>query len=214
MKTTHGLAKVLISTSLFFAGFSVANAQDVTPAFEEAYDSYLQVSSEAGGSAKSVTKQWQTLVEQDQDDPFALVMLGSSRTLMGRDALMPWSKLKHTETGLEDMALAQRLLDDTHDREYFRGMSVAHHVKTTAAIVYSQVPDFFGRHEDGFYLFDDVLNDPSFHQLPGAAKTYVYYYGIVAANQIGKNTEAEQWLTELEALKIDDDYTAAALELE
>lgn len=204
-----GLAIVLVS---FSANVSFAETRDAD--FQAAYEAYLSVSNNEGGSAKKLAKRWDTLHRENPNDPLTLVVLGSSHTLMGRDALMPWSKLRHTEKGLEEMALAQRLITAEHDREFFRGMSVTHHVKTTAAIVYSQVPDFFGRHEDGFYLFEDVLSDPAFQQLPGEAKTYVYYFGIAAAAQLNNAVVVEQWKTELAALQIDDSYTSAALALE
>jgi hypothetical protein len=71
----------------------------------------------------------------------------------------------------------------------------------------------FGRHEEGFYLFEDILTDPALATVPAPAVTYIYYFAINAALQIEKTEHAMLWKTQLEALAVDDDYTKAALEL-
>ncbi len=43
-------------------------------------------------------------------DPLSLVYLGSTQTLMGRDAWMPWNQMAHTEKGLATIAKGLDLL--------------------------------------------------------------------------------------------------------
>jgi hypothetical protein len=202
-----GLILALISATAFSADYA-------SPAFQDAHEQYLSVSNEDSGSAKKLAKTWQDIYAQDEKDPLALVLLGSSHTLMGRDAWMPWSKMKHTETGLDEMALAQRLLTEEHEHIFFNGVPVHLEVKMTAAITFTQVPEFFGRQEEGFLLFEDVLSDATFISQPAAAKTYVYYFGISAAKALEKEQLAEQWTNTLIELDIEDDYKQAALALE
>jgi len=205
---------LLLTTLTMTLSLSVAQASDYdAPEFQSAYKSYLTVSNDEGGSAKKLSSVWEVLHQADEKDPFVLVMLGSSHSLMGRDAMMPWSKMRHTEKGLEEMAIAQRLLTEKHESIYFEGMPVSLHVKTIAGITFSQVPDFFGRSEEGFYLLEDVLTDDGFHQLPAPAQTYVFYYGIVSALALDKHEQATEWQQQLEQLNVKDDFTAAAKEL-
>ncbi len=213
---THSLSiHALILIAVALSCFNPINAADYeSEEFQAAYQQYLAVSGDEGGSAKKLAQQWQDIYADDMNDPLALVLLGSSHTLMGRDALMPWSKMNHTEKGLDEMSLAVRLLQDQHKTQLFEQMPVYLHVKTTAAITFSQVPEFFGRHEDGYYLFEDVLSDPVFLAMPVQAQTYVYYYAIAAALQVDKSEQAAQWQTDLAAKGFSDDYTAAAAELE
>lgn len=189
-------------------------AESYSDRYVEAYQQFHSVSDDQGGSARKLAKQWQSIVDANPEDPFALVMLGSSHTLMGRDAWMPWSKLRHTENGLDEMAMAQRLLTHEHRDLYFQGMSITHHVQTMAAITFTQVPDFFGRHEEGFYLFQDVLSDTQFLALPAEAKTFAFYYAISAARQIDQTNQAEAWLDQMLALNVEDGFTTAAVNLE
>jgi hypothetical protein len=207
INTTLTASLVCAASQLWAADYSNAD-------FQDAYQEYMTVSAGEGGSAKQLAKTWEHLYLADQKDPMALVMLGSSHTLMGRDAWMPWTKLRHTETGLEEMAIAQRLLTAEHKQIYFDNLTVDLQVKTTAAITFTQVPEMFGRHEEGFYLFEDVLSDPALAKVPAPAVTYIYYYAISAALQIGKNEQAVAWQNELIELSVDDEYTQAALKLE
>ena len=39
-------------------------------------------------------------LQQDGATPLTLVYLGSTETLMGRDAFLPWNKMKYVEKGL------------------------------------------------------------------------------------------------------------------
>lgn len=194
---------------------SLANAADYqSEAYQVAYQQYLEVSDDQGGSAKALAKKWQKLVEQNPQDPLALAFLGASHTLMGRDAMMPWSKLSHTEKGLEEMAIAVRLLKPMHQQVMFDHLTVELQVKSTAAIIFTQVPDMFGRHEEGLYLFEEVLSQPEFKQLPAQAVTYLYYFAIAAASQLDEQALLAQWQGRLKQLNVDDEYSAAALALE
>lgn len=212
MKTS---LKTIIAVMSLTATLGLAEAADYHSSdFKQAWDSFMKVSDHGEGSAKKLVESWQSILAEDTADPFALVMVGSSQTLRGRDAWMPWSKMSHTETGLDNMARAVRMLKPEHAEQTFQGMSVTHHVKTMAAITFTQVPEFFGRHEDGFYLLQDVLSDPAFLALPAPAQTFAFYYGINAANQIGQLEQSEDWKAQLTALSVDDGFTQAALELE
>jgi len=50
-----------------------------------------------------------------------LAYQGSSYTLVGRDAWMPWNKIGYTEKGLDMIGKALRMLKPKHDFEKMRG---------------------------------------------------------------------------------------------
>lgn len=207
--------KTLVITALLtmtlIAPFGLAQNYDSTD-FQQARATYDQVL-EGNGSAKKLTEQWQRLYQQDESDPLALVFLGSSRTMVGRDAWMPWYKLSHTEQGLEEMALAQRLLRDEHKQVEFEGMPLDLTVKVYAGINFTQVPEFFGRLEQGYWLLNDVLGDERFQRLYPQQQTYVYYFAIQAAQAFDRPDALQQWKAELQQLNVDDDYSQAALKI-
>lgn len=208
MKTL--IVSTLLSLTLA-APFALAQNYDSTD-FQQARATYDQVL-EGNGSAKKLTEQWQRLHQQDESDPLALVFLGSSRTMVGRDAWMPWNKLSHTEQGLEEMALAQRLLRDEHKQVEFEGMPLDLTVKVYAGINFTQVPEFFGRLEQGYWLLSDVLGDERFQRLYPQQQTYVYYFAIQAAQAFDRPDALQQWKAELQQLNVEDDYSQAALKI-
>lgn len=212
MKTTMMTRLALTTALLLSLNASAADYQ--SESYQQAYADFQAVSDETSGSAKKLTERWEDIVDQNPSDPVALVMLGSSQTLRGRDALMPWNKMKHTEAGLENMAQAIRLLTPEHQRQQFQGLPVDIQVKTMAAITFIQVPDFFGRHEDGYYLFLDVLSSDLFNALPAQAQTFAFYYGIQAARVVDQPKQAEQWIDQIKALQVDDAFTQAVLDEE
>lgn len=208
MKTLF--TSVLLTLALA-APFGFAQSYD-SAGFQQARASYDQVS-DGSGSAKQLTEQWQRLYQQDESDPLLLVFLGSSRTMVGRDALMPWNKLSHTEQGLEEMAVAQRLLREEHKQIQFEGMPLDLNVKVYAGITFTQVPESFGRLEQGYYLLSDVLADERFQRLYPQQQTYVYYFAITAAQQLNRPAEVKQWQAKLQQLNSNDDYSQAALKI-
>ncbi|MCV5656233.1 hypothetical protein OFN54_33340, partial [Escherichia coli] len=60
------------------------------------------------GLVDTVHDELSQLVQKQGATPVTLVYLGSSETLQGRDAFMPWNKMKFTERGL---ATIQKGLD-------------------------------------------------------------------------------------------------------
>ena len=62
-----------------------------------------QYNAAAQGNKDSVELVYESLekaVAAEGPDPLSLVYLGSTQTLMGRDAFLPWNKMKFTEQGL------------------------------------------------------------------------------------------------------------------
>ncbi|MGB0867776.1 MAG: hypothetical protein ACPGSC_14790, partial [Granulosicoccaceae bacterium] len=74
---------------------------------------YLAASEGDSSAMKRAYNGYSAWVEQSPENPLAQVYLGGVLTLKGRDALMPWNKMKHTEKGLDIMAKAVVLLDES-----------------------------------------------------------------------------------------------------
>ena len=65
------------------------------------------------GDSEKVDTVYAELMQQittDGNDALSLVYLGSTQTLMGRDAFMPWNKMKYTEQGLATISKGLDLL--------------------------------------------------------------------------------------------------------
>ncbi|MGC9552877.1 hypothetical protein ACP45F_15745, partial [Vibrio metoecus] len=79
------------------------------------------------------------LVEQEGATPLTLVYLGSTRTLMGRDAFLPWKKMRYSEEGLSTIEKGLSLLSDGTANSALRrnGLPVAMLAVAVAAATYT-----------------------------------------------------------------------------
>jgi hypothetical protein len=125
---------------------------------------------------------------------------------------MPWNKMRLTEDGLADLARSVQLLGPEHETAIVFGLPVSVHVKSLAGITFTQVPDFFGRFEQGYALLLEVSQTPLLADVPADAQSFIHYYAAVAAKSADEKARQIQLLERLAALPVDDDYTRAARE--
>ncbi|WP_194437707.1 hypothetical protein [Vibrio fluminensis] len=148
---------------------------------------------------ETVYDQLNALIKEQGAKPLSLVYLGSTQTLQGRDAFMPWNKMKYTEQGLATIAKAVALIDslpqDINQQQRIQGLPEAYLTQAMAAVTYTSLPDFFNHFERGYDLYLQLLNDPRFAQQPFAATAWVYHTGIAAALKSEDLTQAKEWLS-------------------
>jgi tetratricopeptide (TPR) repeat protein len=123
------------------------------------------------------------ILAQDENDPLALVYYGSTLTLEGRDAWMPWNKMKLTEKGMDIMEKALKMSRGITETPVYLKRSIEMEVLMSCAITFTQVPKMFGRFEQGVDLLDEITNDPRYQQFNSEQKaSYLYYRGMAAIN--------------------------------
>lgn len=161
----------------------------------------------ARGDADKVTLVYQQLtaqIEAQGADALSLVYLGSTQTLMGRDAWMPWNKMKYTEQGLAtiskglDLLASQPVALDKQAR--IQGLPESLLARSIAASTFTSLPDMFNHFERGYDLFLDLLDEPSFTQQPIEATSWVYLYAVKAALKAGDKAQGEAWVAQLQRL--------------
>lgn len=175
-----------------------------------AYAQYQAASDGDKRATRQAVEQFSTLHQAYPNDPVAMVLLGSSQAMQGRDALLPWNKLNYTETGLDTMERAQRLLSSSHSTLTFADLPVSIMVPLFAGITYIEVPDFFGRFEQGYDMLQQVSRHPDLAQVPPEGRTVIHYYTALAAQKVADRTVQQQAVEALYALNIDDDFTRLA----
>lgn len=162
----------------------------------------------------TVYDQLNLLLEEQGAKPLTLVFLGSTQTLQGRDAFLPWNKMKLTEQGLATIAKGVSLIDslpeDIVQQQRIQGLPEAHLALAMAAITYTSLPDMFNHFERGYDLYLNLLNDPSFGQQPFAASSWVYSSGIAAALRADDLSQAQAWLSTMQKLDASSVQTHAA----
>ncbi|WP_417877865.1 hypothetical protein [Vibrio sp.] len=171
---------------------------------------------EQGNSAlvDSVHDELAVLIEQQGATPLTLVYLGCTQTLQGREAFMPWNKMKFTESGL---ATIQKGLDlmasqpiPVQEQQRLQGLPEYLLATAMAATTYTALPDMFNHFERGYELYLALINDPSFNQQPFSFTAWIYRYAIEAALRADDQTQAQAWVDEMERLGYDNIETQNA----
>ncbi|MBV8031214.1 MAG: hypothetical protein JO035_06870 [Betaproteobacteria bacterium] len=157
----------------FALGVGVACAQPAG-APDAAFAQAAQLAQRAAGGDTSAVEgsieAFQGLVAQAPANPLYRTYLGMTLSLKGRDAWMPWSKVKYTERGLDEIDRGLGALKPEHDRALMRGVPLALEARLVAARTFLRVPDdIFHRRADGRKLLAQVLADPQF---PGAPEGF------------------------------------------
>lgn len=131
-------------------------------------------------------------------DPLSLVYLGSTQTLMGRDAWMPWNQMAHTEKGLATIAKGLDLLASSNtpltEQQTRQGLPESYLARSIAASTFTSLPDLFNHFERGYDLFLELLAEEAFNQQNYEATAWVYFYAVQAALRAQDMPQAKAWL--------------------
>ena len=164
---------------------------------------YNQAADGDEGAVAAVYQQLENHIESQGVDALTLVYLGSTETLKGRDALMPWNKMKYTEQGLATIAKGLDLLNHQpvpiQQQQRRQGLPESLLAKSIAAATFTSLPDMFNHFERGYDLYLDLLADKTFQQQDYVSTSWVYLYAIKAALRAEDVPQAKRWLETMQA---------------
>lgn len=161
----------------------------------------------------AVHEQLELLVKPGGADALSMVYLGSTLTLIGRDAFMPWNKIKYTEQGLATIAKGLSLLDTETDaeQEYRQGLPVSLLAKAIAASTFTSLPDRFNHFERGYDIYLELLEDETFASQNYEATSWIYIYAIKASLRAGDREQANKWLVRMQSENAQHPMTLQAI---
>ena len=153
-------------------------------------------------------------LQQDGATPLTLVYLGSTETLMGRDALLPWNRMKYVEKCLSTIDKSLVLLKDEdqpiHEQPRVQGLPDSYLTRAMAAVTYTSLPDMFNHFDRGYDLFLSLLAEDEFQQQHFSATSWIYRYAITASIRAEDLTQAQAWLKQMEMADADNIETMTA----
>lgn len=135
------------------------------------------------------------ILETKPDHVAALVYYGSLLTLKGRDALLPWNKLKYVERGCDKMDKAVQIDPQNINTRIVRAMNNIN------------LPDFFNRLPYCLEDFDFIKASPEFSHLNPATQQRIYYYSGQALEKDGQVAKAIDCYKK--AIGVSEDKTVA-----
>ena len=136
-----------------------AQASDAT-AFQTAFSALQKARSGDSAAADASVAAFEQLLRQDPGNPLLRAYLGSSETMQGSHALLPWNKMKYTEDGLAEIDKALRLLGPQHDQQNLRGVPISLETRLVAASTFLALPGMFKRSALGHQQLQALLTPP------------------------------------------------------
>jgi tetratricopeptide (TPR) repeat protein len=135
---------------------------------------YKSASRGERGEVERAIAAFEALARRDPSQPLYGAYLGSAMALRGRDAWMPWNRIRHTEEGLERIDQALAALRPVHDSQLLRGVPVALETKLVAGMTYIKLPDsVFHRRAAGVKLIQELLRHPALAAAPAEFRAAV-----------------------------------------
>lgn len=181
-----------IFASLAILALSAAPAlrAEAPPDFAAAAAVFQKAAANESGATDEAVHRFQQLSATDSPlSPLFLAYLGAAQSLQGRDAWMPWTKMRATERGLNTLEKALRRLEPRHDRELARGTPVSVEVRLVAATTFIAVPSMFNRYDQGKQALRDAFASPALAAAPPEVRAGLHQQAAVAAARDGKPAE-------------------------
>lgn len=205
------VTSLLLSTALLTSVISPAALANPDQSLINQYN--LAAAGESG-LVDNVFGQLNALIEREGAKPLSLVYLGSTQTLQGRDAFLPWNKMKFTEEGLatinKGLGMLHTLPPSLSEQQRIQGLPEGYLARAIAATTYTSLPDMFNHFDRGYELYLELFSEPEFHSQPFAATSWIYRYAIQAALRAEDLPQAKAWLSVMENLDRDNLDTRSA----
>ncbi len=135
--------------------------------FAQARAVFTQALHEQDGALERATEKFAHLHDSEPDNPVYLAYLGACKTLEGRDAWMPWNKMRYGEEGLEMIDEALSSLEEQDRQSMPDGVSRRFYTKLIAAQTFLHMPDdIFHRRAKGKRLLQNIMKAPMFSATP------------------------------------------------
>lgn len=195
-------------------GAAGAAPQEVAPAsFAQARQQFVAASQGKGESGDSAIEAFSKLGAAQPGHPIFLAYEGAGYTLKGRDASMPWDKMKYAEKGADMLDKALLLLTPAHDEALFNGTPESLEVRLLAANTLISLPDFMNRRSQGKRALEAALASPALAQASDQfhANLYAAAARLAAKEQRGKDEIS--WLQKITALPKTTQHDRAAARL-
>ena len=131
---------IILLLAALVAPLTAAHAQGDAQ-FAQALALYERARNGESGQVERAIAAFESMLRVDPSQPLYAAYLGSAMAFRGRDAWMPWNKIRHTEEGLEHIDRALAALRPEHDRQLLRGVPVGLETRLVAGLTFIKLPD-------------------------------------------------------------------------
>ncbi|WP_018610682.1 hypothetical protein [Uliginosibacterium gangwonense] len=184
-------------------GMQQAQAVDET-AFKAAVAHLQKARTTGGDEVEASVSAFEQLSRQEPTNPLFRAYLGSAQSLQGKQAWLPWNKLKYTENGLATIDKALQQLSPEQTRQLVRGVPVTLETRLVAASTFLALPDMFKRSQLGHQQLQQILADADLLTAPAGFRQAVVGLAVKTA------TADKQPASTIEQLQVLNSGDAAA----
>lgn len=160
-----------------------------TAAFAQSRAEFFRAVQGDGGAVKTASERFQALLDQEPDNVVVRAYLGSCITLQGREALMPWTRMRLVEAGLTHIDKALGQLAPRHDAPVGDAMPAALEARLVAVSTFLKLPDLFRRFDAGKRVLDEALRHPAYGALPASAQAAFQFQIAKVAQKEGRKAD-------------------------
>lgn len=192
----HRKTTITFFLLLFFSNAALALSQDELQQVRKQF----QQGRTSGKINQKVHIRLHGFLQQEPDNPLLLVYYGSTETLMGKYAWMPWNKLGYVKNGIGHIERALRLARQQKTRGKSAAPSPLEEVQLVAASTYVVLPDRFNTLESGRRLLTRLLALDARSKWPDRFRYSLYDAAAKAAERDGNEVERAQWRARADAV--------------
>lgn len=140
-------------------------------------------------AVKTASERFEAMHRGEPGNVLLRAYWGSCLTLQGREAYMPWTKMRLVEDGLTQLDKALALVTPERDAERFEGTSVGMEARLVAGTTFLQLPSLFNRFDAGKRVVAEAMKNPEFSRIPPAMQANFHFQWAKVAQREGKRDE-------------------------
>lgn len=198
----------LVGLSMLLAAPATADQKED---FARAEALFQKASAGDGGATGEAVALFERLAAVDSPYvPLYLAYQGAAQAMQGRDAWMPWTKMRATERGLATLDKALRRLEARHDTTLLRQAPVAVETRLVAASTFLALPGMFHRLDDAKTVLRAAFASPAFAAAPNSLRAQLHRRAAEIAAHDKKREEEIEQLTKALAAEPSGSLAAAA----
>lgn len=192
------LPLIFSGIAAFACAFANATPHEAAPSgFQEARQQFMAGMAGDGKARDAAIASFQQLAASHPGHPLLAAYAGSATTLAGRDAMMPWNKMKYSEDGADAIEKALLQLTPAHDEALFQGTPESVETRMVAAATLLALPDFMNRRASGKRALDAALKSPVFAQTPVPVRVRLYALAAKTAAADKRGSDEAGYLKQL-----------------
>jgi len=163
-------------------------------AFSAARQQFVAATAGDASARDAAIEAFEKLAGSQPGNPVFLAYQGAGLTLRGRDAMMPWDKMKYTEKGADLIEKALSLLAPEHDALLLNGTPASVETRLVAANTLLALPGFMNRRSGGKRALQAALDSPALDQAPAPVRANVFAVAARVAAEDKHNADEISYL--------------------